>query len=150
LTHANLPKTEMATGASSADYFEHGADIGIVGRGATLEQAFEAAARAMFAIVADPAAVGRDAEADVIFEESDPELALVQWLNALLAAAREHGAVWAEFALQRDGDCWRGHARGAGWRLADERGVEVKGATLTELSVRKDAVGWEARCVVDV
>ena len=29
--------------------------------------------------------------------------------------------------------------------------VEVKGATMTELSVRQDATGaWHARCVVDV
>jgi SHS2 domain-containing protein len=30
------------------------------------------------------------------------------------------------------------------------RGTEVKGATLTALSVRHDAQGWQARCVVDV
>jgi SHS2 domain-containing protein len=31
-----------------------------------------------------------------------------------------------------------------------ERGVEVKGATLTMLSVKQVEAGWEARCVVDV
>ena len=44
---------------------------------------------------------------------------------------------------------WRGGARaspGAGL----ERGVEVKGATLTMLRVSEDVAGWEARCVVDV
>ena len=35
------------------DYFEHDADIGIIGRGTTVEQAFEAAAQAVFAIVTD-------------------------------------------------------------------------------------------------
>ena len=36
--------------AQSPDYFEHDADIGIIGRGATVEQAFEAAARAVLAL----------------------------------------------------------------------------------------------------
>ncbi|MDE2366260.1 MAG: archease, partial [Betaproteobacteria bacterium] len=31
-----------------------------------------------------------------------------------------------------------------------ERGVEVKGATLTMLSVKQAGAIWEARCVVDV
>jgi SHS2 domain-containing protein len=31
-----------------------------------------------------------------------------------------------------------------------ERGTEVKGATLTMLSVRRADGGWEARCVIDV
>ncbi len=34
-------------------YFEHDADIGIIGRGATPEAAFESAAEAVFAIMAE-------------------------------------------------------------------------------------------------
>jgi SHS2 domain-containing protein len=34
-----------------SQYFEHDADIGIIGQGATIEKAFEAAAQAVFAIV---------------------------------------------------------------------------------------------------
>ena len=141
----------MTTGSTdSEDYFEHAADIGVIGRGPNVERAFEAAARATFAIMAEPARVGRDTEIEVRFEETDAELALVQWLNALLAAAREQRAVLAEFHLERSGDHWRGSARGARWRPHDERGTEVKGATLTALSVRPTTDGWEARCVVDV
>jgi SHS2 domain-containing protein len=40
--------------------------------------------------------------------------------------------------------------RGEPWREAHARGTEVKGATLTALSVRRDEQGWQARCVVDV
>ena len=35
-------------------------------------------------------------------------------------------------------------------RAGMERGVDVKGATLTMLSVAPTDGGWEARCVVDV
>lgn len=131
-------------------YFEHGADIGVIGRGATVEDAFVDAARAMFAIMADPGNVERRLEAAVEFTEDDVELALVRWLNALLAAARGERAVFAEFALRRAGHEWQGRARGEPWRDAHERGTEVKGATLTALSVRQGPAGWEARCVVDV
>jgi SHS2 domain-containing protein len=137
--------------AAAAEYFEHGADIGVIGRGATVEAAFEQAARATFAIMADLDVIRGDQRIDVAFEEDDLELALVRWLNALLAAAREHGLALAAFALERSGSHWHGKAQGERWRETLARGTEVKGATLTALSVRPaDGDGWEARCVVDV
>ncbi len=132
------------------EYFEHGADIGVIGRGPTLEAAFEAAAAAMFEIMAGPRVARPDVTAEVGFDEPDAELALVQWLNALLAAARERRAVFDGFSLQHRGDHWQGTARGTHWAPDQERGTEVKGATLTALAVTHDAGGWEARCVVDV
>ncbi len=132
------------------EYFEHGADIGIIGRGASLEQAFADAAAAMFAIMVETEAVQPALQVDVAFTEDDVELALVRWLNALLAQARETGAVFSRFELLRDGTHWRGRAFGERWRDAHARGTEVKGATLTALSVQQDRDGWQARCVVDV
>jgi SHS2 domain-containing protein len=134
----------------SYDYFEHDADIGVIGRGGTLEQAFESAAGATFAIMADPVSLGEALEVEVAFVEDDVEFALVQWLNALIGAAREQGAVFRRFALSRQGSRWLGRAWGERWRDDSERGVEVKGATLTMLSVKPTEAGWEARCVVDV
>lgn len=135
---------------ASYEYFEHGADIGVCGFGATVEAAFEQAATATFAIMVEPQLVHSSVAVEVDFEEDDLELALVRWLNALLARAREHGLVLGSFALRRDGNCWRGVARGEPWRESHTRGTEVKGATLTALSVRQDADGWRACCVVDV
>jgi SHS2 domain-containing protein len=132
------------------EYFEHDADIGVVGRGATVEQAFEAAAEATFAIMTDPASLRESEDVSVSFAEEDLELALVQWLNALIGAARERGLALRRFALSRDGQRWNGRAWGERWRDDTERGVEVKGATLTMLSVKSGADGWEARCIVDV
>lgn len=135
---------------SDADYFEHDADIGVVGRGATLQLAFIDAARAMFAIQTEPGAVRALERVAIEFVESDVELALVTWLNGLLAAARGGGLALSQFGLEREGDRWRGWAAGEPWRDDLERGTEVKGATLTMLSVKHPASGWEARCVVDV
>jgi len=131
-------------------YFDHDADIGVIGRGTLLEEAFEAAAKAVFARMTDLTAVRPENAVRIEFEEADVELALVRWLNLLLGKAREHGLVFAQFRLERDGAVWRGMASGEPWHADHERGVEVKGATLTSLSVRQTADGWEARCVIDV
>lgn len=134
----------------SSAYFEHDADIGIIGRGLTVEQSFEAAARAVFAIITDLEAVHPVSAVAIEFEESDVELALVIWLNLILAKARESGMVFSHFYIQRQGDQWHGKALGEKWRDGLERGVEVKGATLTMLAVKQTGPVWESRCVVDV
>ena len=139
-----------AAGAEACAYFDHDADIGIIGRGATLERAFESAAQSMFAIMSDVAALRSEITVRFDFEEADVEFALVTWLNLLLAHARERQAVLGHFSLRRAGDNWHGEASGQRWNDGMERGVEVKGATLTMLSVKQISDGWEARCVVDV
>jgi len=136
--------------AQSPRYFEHDADIGIIGRGATVEQAFEAAAQAVFAIVTNLDTVQPGAALTIEFEEADPELALVTWLNLLLGKSRERGMVFSRFRVQRQGNKWRTEALGEKWHPGLERGVEVKGATLTMLSVKQTGAMWEARCIVDV
>lgn len=131
-------------------YFEHDADIGIIGRGSTIEQAFEAAAQAVFAIVTNLDGVQPQSSVVFEFEEDDLELALVTWLNLLLGKARELGMVFCRFYIQRRGIQWHAEVRGEAWRTDLEHGVEVKGATLTMLSVKQIGANWEARCVVDV
>ncbi len=131
-------------------YFDHDADIGIIGQGKTLEEAFEGAAAATFAIMADPAQVHREGLVQFDFDEEDPELALVIWLNTLLAEARTHTLVFGQFRLNRENSHWHGEAWGEPWRDDLDRGVEVKGATLTMLRVSQGPDGFEARCVVDV
>jgi len=142
--------SEQQHGAQRFDYFEHDADIGIIGRGATVEQAFESAAEAAFAVTADLRSLRETQEVSVSFVEDDLELALPQWLNALIGAARERAVALRRFALSRDGSRWSGRAWGEPWRADMERGTEVKGATLTMLSVKQRDGGWEARCVIDV
>jgi len=138
-------------------YFEHDADFGVAGRGPTIEAAFIQAARAMFALMLDLDAVRDHEHLAFEFEETDLELALVVWLNRLLAEARRNELALGRFALRRDavpggtvGGQWHGEAWGQRWSGRLARGTEVKGATLTMLSVRRQAGQWEARCVVDV
>ena len=131
-------------------YFDHDADIGIIGRGATLEAAFESAAKAMFAIMAEKLPEPLDTELSFEFEEEDAEFALVRWLNTLIAEAQSRSIILGRFELRRNGARWQAKAWGVPWNRAIVRGVEVKGATLTMLCVEERAGLWEARCIVDV
>jgi SHS2 domain-containing protein len=137
-------------GAARWRYFEHDADVGVEGVAATAEEAMANAAAATFAIMCPPERIAPDATLTVEFREDDLELALVTWINLLLAHARERGLALGHFVLRRDGDLWRGEASGEPWREGLERGTEVKGATLTSLDVSCRDGHWRARCVVDV
>jgi SHS2 domain-containing protein len=130
--------------------FEHGADFGIWGRGESVTAAFCAAAEAMFALVTDLPAVKPGVKVFFDFVEDDVEMALVRWLNLLLFHAADQGLALSRFSLAREGNLWKGSAAGEPWREGLERGTDVKGATLTMLSVRQDGGQWDARCVVDV
>jgi SHS2 domain-containing protein len=104
----------------------------------------------MFALVTDLASVKPALTVFFDFEEENVEMALVRWLNLLLFHAADQRAVFARFSLSREGDLWKCSASGEAWRDGLERGTDVKGATLTMLSVRQDGGAWDARCVVDV
>lgn len=136
--------------ASHYAYFDHDADIGVTGYGDTLEESFVQAARAVFAYMVNLAAVQPKQVIQIQFAETDSEFALVEWLNSLLAAARQNNLIFCQFKLRREQDQWLGEAAGEPWRDSLERGTEVKGATLTELSVKQTQAGWESRCIIDV
>ncbi|OGT56775.1 MAG: archease [Gammaproteobacteria bacterium RIFCSPHIGHO2_12_FULL_43_28] len=136
--------------AGSENYFEHDADIGIIGRGENLEVCFADAAKAVFSLMVNLSSVRPREIVTFEFEEADVELALVIWLNLLIAKAAEHHMVFCDFRLHRKGALWKAIVSGEKWQANMDRGIEVKGATLTMLSVKNDHHRWEARCVVDV
>lgn len=130
-------------------YFDHDADIGIIGRGESIEKAFESAAEAVFAIMAETLPEPQS-EIAFEFEEEDTEFALVHWLNTLIAYAQSRSLILGKFEIKREGALWHAKAWGVPWNKKIVRGVEVKGATLTMLCVEKRENIWEARCIVDV
>jgi SHS2 domain-containing protein len=133
------------------NYFSHEADMGIIGFGATLEQAFVNAAEAMFAIMVDDLSdIKPQQSIQIDFHEENIEFALVTWLNALIGQARSQNLILSRFQIAHKNSHWIGQAWGEPWRTNMLRGTEVKGATLTMLLVKKQGDEWEARCVVDV
>ncbi len=131
-------------------YFDHDADVGVYGRGTSVEAALIAVAESTFDLMTDILLIRPIERVDVEFDEAEVDFALVIWLNALLAQAHERGLALGRFELVRRGAHWRGAGWGEPWREELPRGVDVKGATLTALSVLETNGDWEARCVVDV
>lgn len=131
--------------------FEHDADIGVRGRGATLAEAFANAGRALTAVVTDPARVRETLAVEIACEASDPEGLLYDWLNALVYEMATRWAVFARYEVRIDGGRLAATAHGEPVEVSRHQpAVEVKGATWTALRVAQDEGLWVAQAVVDV
>jgi tRNA nucleotidyltransferase (CCA-adding enzyme) len=137
---------------SGWEHFEHDADIGVRGIGETKEEAFEQAAVALTAVAIDPQQLQPIQEVEFTCQAPDDELLLFDWLNALVYASATRRLLFGQFEVHLDGNGLRGKAWGEPVDVVKhEPAVEVKGATLTCLSVRQSENGqWIAQCVVDV
>jgi SHS2 domain-containing protein len=134
------------------ELFEHDADIGVRGVGASLGEALAGAATALTAIVTDPAGVRPEAPVEIRVRGRDPELLLVDLLNAVIYEMATRAMLFSRFEVETDPEgvsatCWGETVNVRRHQPA----VEPKGATFTALSVGKDPGGrWTAGCVVDV
>lgn len=133
-------------------HFEHMADMGVRGVGRTPAEAFEYAALAMTAVITSPELVAAAEPVQVRCRGSDPELLLVDWLNALILLMADRRMLFARFEVRIEAGGLQGTAWGeAVNRQKHQPAVEIKGATYTQLAVRQTADGlWLAQCVVDV
>lgn len=137
---------------SDWQHFAHGADIGVQGRGATLAEAFAAAAVGLTAVVADPLQVRALQSVHVECAMADRGLLFYEWLNSLIFLMATRRMLFSRFDVRIAGDTLEADAWGEPVDIARHApAVEVKGATLTELAVRQERDGrWLAQCVVDV
>jgi protein archease len=134
------------------EHFSHDADIGVRGFGASAEEAFEQAALALTAVVADLATIAPSQRVEVRCDAPDLELLFVSWLNVVIYEMAVRGMLFGEFHVAVSGGSLAGTL--AGERVDPERhriAVEAKGATVTALGVSCDPNGqWVAQCIVDV
>lgn len=137
---------------SSWEHFPHQADIGVRGIGSTKEAAFEGAARAVTAVITDLDSVVPTQEVSIACEAPDDELLFVDWLNALVYEMATRKMLFSRFAVCINDHALHATVWGEPIEVAKHQpAVEVKGATYTELSVKRDEQGrWIAQCVVDV
>jgi len=137
---------------SGWQHFQHMADIGVHGFGASLDEAFEQTALAMTAVITDLDLVKQDSVVEVFCTAPDLELLLVDWLNAWVYEMATRRMLFSRFQVMLA----NGGLRGLGWGEAldvarHHPAVEIKGATYTELRVWQAEDGvWHAQCVVDV
>ena len=133
------------------EHYEHEADVGVRGFGATKAEAFEQAALAMTAAIADPSSVTPRERIAVNCEAPDDELLLAEWLNALVYEMSSRKMLFSRFAVRLHGNSLGGEAWGEPVDVARHHpAVEVKGATYTTLRVARHGDGWVAQTVVDV
>jgi len=133
------------------EHFEHGADVGVRGFGATKAEAFEQAALALTAAVAEPADVRPLEHIVLTCEAPDDELLLAEWLNALVYEMSTRKMLFSRFAVTLEGTRLEAQAWGEPVDAARHQpAVEVKGATYTGLRVAPQNGGWVAQTVVDV
>ena len=133
------------------EHFAHGADIGVRGTGATEAEAFEQAALALTAVVADPAGVRQTARVMLACDAPDDELLLAEWLNALVYEMSTRKMLFSRFAVRLGKGRLEAEAWGEPVDVARHRpAVEVKGATYTALRVAREGEAWLAQTVVDV
>ena len=139
----------------AAEQFEHGADVGVRGRGRTPEEAFAGAAEALFALLGDLSKVRLEIEERVRCSAATLEELLVAFLNELISLSDSRSLVFGSFevAIEPSAEGFRLEAAARGEPFDPARHeftVQPKGATFTALDVsRKDGV-WVAQCVVDV
>jgi SHS2 domain-containing protein len=135
----------------SWEHFAHEADMGVRGVGGTLAQAFEQAALAMTAVIADPATIAPTTAVEIHCEAPDNELLFVDWLNALVYEMATRKMLFGRFEVKLDGLRLTARAWGEPADVARHQpAVEIKGATYTALRVAQENGQWVAQTVVDV
>lgn len=134
------------------EHFPHEADMGVRGIGSTKEAAFEGAALAMTAVITDLRSVVPTLPVSIVCEAPDDELLLVDWLNALVYEMATRKMLFSRFAVRVNDHSLQATAWGEPIEVARHQpAVEVKGATYTDLAVKRNEQGlWIAQCVVDV
>lgn len=144
---------ENGTGVSARrwEHFPHDADIGVRGFGDTFAEALAAVAEAVMAVMVDPDDVRPETRVEIELTGADAEDLLYAWINALVFEMATRRMLFRRFAVTVDGPTV--HAEAWGERVSPRRhepAVEVKGATMTALRVRREDGRWIAECVVDV
>ena len=134
-------------------HFDHDADIGICGKGPSVEGAFEQSAIALTAVVTEEEVASRTA-VEIVCEAPDLETLYLDWLNALVYEMAARGLLFSRFDISI-GQNGGYHLQATAWGESVDQArhspvVEVKGATYTELSVKPLNGTWRAQCVLDV
>jgi tRNA nucleotidyltransferase (CCA-adding enzyme) len=133
-------------------HFYHGADIGVRGIADTLATAFQQAALALTAVVADLDSIEQQQSIEIQCAAPDREILLIDWLNAIIYEMATRKMLFSRFEVAIDD--YQLSAMIWGETVDRQRHqpvVEIKGATFTELKVEQNAEGlWLAQCVVDV
>lgn len=131
---------------------EHTADIGFEAFGATREEVFANAARALIDIVVDLKSIARRVDVAIEAGGPDPASLLVNWLSEILYLYDAEGWLFSDFEIPRLGEHSLS-ALGRGEKFDPTRHqvkLLVKAVTYHQLVLVETAQGWRAQVYVDI
>lgn len=132
------------------------ADLAFEAAGDSLEELFQAATRALFEAMADPATVGASWAQAIEREDGDPAALLFDWLSDVVYWKDAAGVVFSQAQLRvspasEGGWCLKAELRGEAVNPStQELRADVKGVTKHLYDVRQAHGRWTARVVLDV
>ena len=137
----------------SFSYFDHEADIGIVGEAETIEKAFEEGAQALLNLIAEGNALENET-CIVRVEEWDLVSLWVFFLNSLLLEMDKRACFFAKCEICHITNLRGKHQLEAKLislvKASAQLKREVKAATFCEVQVANTKHGWRVQCVVDI
>jgi len=131
---------------------EHPADVGFEAFGATREEAFANAARALMNVIVDLDTIQPCAEVPLQIHGPDPEDLLVNWLSEILYLHDAEGWLFRDFEIRSlQNDSLSAVAHGEKFqRLRHQAKLLVKAITYHQLALEETARGWRAQVYVDI
>ncbi len=133
---------------------EHTADIGVMVEGKDLAELFVSAARAMFAIMAEPkdrsSRTEKPTKHFIDLQADSLEDLFISWLNELLSLSAVHYRYFSDFKVDSVSETEL-RASAIGLDIHAYRvNMEIKAATFHELSLTKSPAGYKAKVIFDV
>jgi len=132
------------------EFFDHEADIGIIGKGTSWNEAFAEAAKAMFSVMCDLSKVKPEDKTLVEVEAEDQDALLVEFLNELLYLKDSEELMYSRFDVEIKGNELKCIAWGSPMTTKQGLKTEVKAATYAGLKHWTEKGEKCVQCIVDV
>jgi SHS2 domain-containing protein len=138
------------------EFLEHTADVYIAAHGATLAEAFENAALAMFEVMTDTEKVSPDLEDSVEVEAEDEYALLYIWLEVLLVKFETKNMLYSKFKISNIDETSEGfRVRAVVWgeKFNAEKHTQkvgVKAVTYHRMEIIKDIDTVRLEFILDI
>ncbi len=138
--------------AEDFEILEHTADVGIIARGETLEQAFINAARGMFSLMAEASDTEETKRRDIELKAADRESLLVAWLNELIYIFDAEGILFSRFEVASLTNTKLAAVAYGERANVLKHGLKmgIKAATYHMLKVEKRGGGYRVQVLLDI
>ncbi|MGI6589323.1 MAG: archease [Candidatus Iainarchaeum sp.] len=140
--------------------FEHKADVGVRGKGNTIESAFEECAKAMISVMVDINSIEPKKSHVIKIKSTDESTLLINFLNELLFLKDKKKMIYSKFRVNIEENMNEDDLKEFNLKATcfgekidlkkHEFLVDVKAATYSQLKVKQENKTFVAQCIVDV